>query len=76
MKLCIDCQFYGGHVGLAEICKHHLNRRPDYVYGGVKPMDASWLRNLKEPDKCGPDGKWWTKRTDKSVVIDIEGKDK
>ena len=60
-KFCKDCLHYGGHVGIEDLCTEPRNKRLDLVTGQMTRTDASWLRNLKDPDKCGPEGKWWVK---------------
>ena len=59
MKLCIDCQWYGG-VAIAtgrDVCKHPDNKHIDPVHGLDHNYDCQQLR--KKEDMCGLEGKWW-----------------
>lgn len=69
MKLCVDCASFGQSQtvqsdygeGLINklVCKDPRNSFPDPVFGAAIAYDCSWLRNLDEPHRCGPEGRWW-----------------
>jgi hypothetical protein len=73
MRLCIDCASYDGvkpaewtgmdTIRLAkDVCKDPRNDFVDFVDGHSKTYDCSWLRNLNDPNKCGPEGRWWKEK--------------
>jgi hypothetical protein len=66
MKLCKDCKYAEITVAGASVdCRcHHpqaaVPPQPDYISGNpgkALPGNAVWIRD--DPDRCGPDGKWW-----------------
>ena len=60
MKLCKDCEHYGGHPGLFHVCKSPRNSFIDLVTGQQKEYAADWLRaDLPEQPRCGSEGRWW-----------------
>ena len=72
IKLCRDCASYGGLQPIKsrnsaatiaqEVCLDPRNAFVDYIDGKMRPVDASWLRNLKDKDRCGPEAKWFVEK--------------
>jgi hypothetical protein len=45
-----------------QTCLDPRNSFLDYVDGGYRKSDCTWLRNLRDDDRCGPDAKWFRER--------------
>lgn len=63
MKLCKDCKYLraGEETDDYSLCSF-IKGEPDLVWGGWLPLSlelSSCYRLRNDPEKCGPDGKWW-----------------
>ena len=63
-KLCVECKYYKyDGMAMGPICRHPNNyAEPDPVFGH-RALVAGPTELRKQGGACGPDGKWWLKKT-------------
>lgn len=64
IKLCVDCAFYGNHVGQRDKCIHPKLTTIDLVTGGQNYSYCYAERRTNLPDHCGEQARFFVLNAD------------